>query len=240
MERLIKDLLQEVSRQLINISDAPELDARWLLAKVLEKEDNWVLTHGDTPLSLEQQAKFAELAQERATGKPLAYILVEWDFYGRKFLMNTSVLVPRPETEDLVEAALNHIDKNGAQAVADIGTGSGCIAITLVLERPHLTVLATDISPTALETARQNAKRHGVLDKIEFLQGDTLKPLVGKQVDLIVSNPPYLPSAEAKENKFEPTIALDGGKDGQVFIDQIKASGRPAAIEVTGGTIEVV
>lgn len=238
--------LKQAERQLLNVSDAPHLDAERLLMQVLKlKESSWLYSHGEEELDQKSQEKFEKLVQERATGKPLAYILGEWEFYGRPFYVTPDVLVPRPETENLVAAALKII-KPG-MTIADIGTGSGIIAITLTLDmRDRVTMLATDISEKSLEVAKKNAARHGVLDQIEFLQGDVLTPLKNCKIDLIVSNPPYIPTTEFDQFtpegwkqglKFEPRLALDGGPDGQKFVRQIQESGIPAIIETTGGKI---
>jgi len=248
------------------------MDAERLLLHVLKRsETSWLYAHDDTELERTQRANLHDVTDQRATGKPLAYILGEWEFYGRPFFVNESVLIPRPSTEDLIDAALSAISRLAGSrplVVADIGTGSGCIAITLILEsrsrNPHsagalrgkreLRVIATDISEAALAVARQNAKRHGVLDQIEFLHGDMLVPFdpaswraQGKpQVDLLVSNPPYVPTAEladAPNNPatfglaFEPQVALDGGADGHQYLSIIKNSGIPAVVETQHGRV---
>lgn len=231
--------------RLASASDAAQLDADRLLLHVLnKKESSWLTAHGEEELTPEQQEEFERLANERATGKPLAYILGEWEFYGRMFYVTPDVLVPRPETENLIEEALKYVTPG--MTVADIGTGSGVIAVTLALET-RANILATDISPAALRVATKNAQRHGVEKQIEFIQEDMTISLGKRKIDLIVSNPPYLPAeALAKAGystdtlglNFEPRIALDGGKDGQDFIRKIQASGIPALVETTGGGIK--
>lgn len=239
--------LQTGRQRLAGISDAADLDTQWLLLHVLgQTETSWLFSHNDISLTPEQHDRFKQLLNERQTGKPLAYILGTTQFYGRDFIVNQHVLVPRPATEDLVDQALMAIrnslsDKKRPLTIADIGTGSGCIAITLALELTMIDrVYATDISPAALDIARQNVQRHGITDRITFLEGNLLTPVQDKNIDLIVSNPPYVPSAEVESNQnlhFEPRLALDGGADGQDFIKQIQASGIPAVVETTGGTI---
>lgn len=239
-------------------SDAPDVDAERLLLHVTGKhEPSWLYAHGDEPLNPEQVQRLTSLITERKAGKPLVYILGEAEFYGRPFYVNENVLVPRSETEQLVNIALEFISRVPSPAaddqctIADIGTGSGCIAVTLALELPNTHIIATDISPAALAVARRNAKRHGVLDQIEFLEGNMLEPFDFARskpyIDLIVSNPPYVPSAEVAHAAaafdthgltFEPQIALDGGPDGQQFVNQIKTAGVPYVMEVTGGKIE--
>lgn len=245
-----KDALTAAKQQLAAISDAPDLDAQRILLHVLgQRETSWLFTHPEQELTPQQHDNIQELIRQRATAKPLAYILGVCEFYGREFIVTPDVLIPRPATEELVKQALAYI--NRPMVIADIGTGSGCIAITLALEfaPPYeggiptnaggVVFIATDISPTALIIAQQNAARHGLADKIEFLQGNLLEPLAGKKIDLIVSNPPYIPTNQISESlKFEPRAALDGGSDGQDYINQIKASRIPAIVEVTGGQIK--
>lgn len=263
----IAEALRQAQVSLQKISDAPRLDAERLLLFVLrKKEASWLYAHGEEELSEGQQREFERLVAERATGKPLAYILGEWEFYGRPFYVTPDVLVPRPATEELLEKALAHIQDD--MVVADIGTGSGVIAVTLALETQTpsssplsggaqeknssldkgrmggVSFIATDISPAALKVAKKNAQRHGVERMIEFLQGDMLTPLHDRKIDLIISNPPYLPAETLAEAgwtvntvglQFEPRAALDGGPDGQRFARQIAAANIPAWVETTGG-----
>lgn len=269
------------AQKLNDVSDAPALDAERLLLHVLgEAESSVLYAHGEKELSAQQAERLEALIARRATGEPLAYILGEWEFYGRPFFVTPDVLIPRPETENLVEAALSYLSRSSPKlgegplpfVIADIGTGSGCVAITLVLElSTHYSlpttnwhIIATDISPAALAVAQKNAERHGVVDSIEFIQEDMLAfldtPTPSRspsdrgrkaKIDLIVSNPPYIPTAELDSPaprgvqgkletaglKFEPRIALDGGIDGQKFVEQIKNAGIPALVETTDGVI---
>lgn len=261
--------LRSASSTLAPISDAPRLDAERLMLLVTGRsETGWLYAHGDQALPSEQRIQFGSLVRRRATGEPLAYILGQWEFYGRPFFVTPDVLIPRPATEQLVPKALLYIENWMAEntrpmVIADIGSGSGCVAITLACEMvqlkrqdsPHFAVaardrkfkiLATDISPAALAVARRNAERHGVSDQIEFIEGDMLAPMAGRQIDLIVSNPPYVPTAElarsggARDTRgltFEPAVALDGGGDGQRFVNQIKNAGVPALVETSNGNI---
>jgi len=242
---VIEEALRQAQAALASVSDAPRLDAERLLLFVLhQKEPVWLHTRSDHELSEAEQKEFERAVQERASGKPLAYIVGEWEFYGRPFYVTPDVLIPRPATEELVAAALPYIHPGAT--VADIGTGSGAIAVTLALET-SARVLATDVSAAALKVAKKNAQRYGVESRIEFLQGDMLSPLAHKKIDLIVSNPPYLPAeALAKAGwavdtvglSFEPRIALDGGSDGRDFVRKIQATKIPAIVESTGGVIE--
>ena len=230
----IGEALRQGQLSLGDVSDAPSLDAQWLLLHVLgKKEASWLQAHGDEELSDKEECEYRKLVKRRGAGEPLAYILGYWEFYGRRFLVNKDVMVPRPSTEGLIDAVLPRLQEG--MVVADIGTGSGCIIITLALELANFQFLATDISPAALIIARKNARIHGVLDRIEFLKGNMLEPLKDKKIDLIVSNPPYVPTAEILPG--EPALALDGGADGQRFTAQIKAGGIPAVVEVTGGVV---
>ena len=251
----IFQLQQTIAASLRNTSDAPELDAQRILLHVLKKEDvSYLLAHSDEIISDQNLETIRDMAEKRKTGMPLAYILGHADFYGRTFTVTPDVLVPRPDTEAVIDKALEYITHNfntkKELVIADICTGSGIIAITLALELPHVHIIATDISPTALAIAKQNAEKHGVLDRIEFLQGDLLFPILNKKIDLIASNPPYVPSQELKTAKnsqdthgllFEPKIALDGGEDGLKFVNQIKEYSQtnniPAIIETVGGEI---
>lgn len=245
-----QQLLRAGRSALQKTSDAPDLDTeRLLLHAIGKRESSWLYAHFDEILSPHIAQEFAALVIERATGKPLAYILGEAEFCGRPFYVNEHVLIPRPETEQLIDATLEYTRLHTPATIADIGTGSGCIAVTLALELPDIHIIATDISLAALEIARKNARRHGVAGRIEFLEGDMLEPLAGKQVDFIVSNPPYVPTGEIpqlsspmwKLNRdtaglaFEPRSTLDGGTDGQQFVNQIKTAGIPYAMEITGG-----
>lgn len=233
-------------------SDAPALDVERLLLNTFQQHDaSWLITHDQEELSQTQEKKYIIYVKERASGKPLAYILGTWEFYGREFTISPEVLVPRPDTEHLITRALLIIARLSTQKkrtliIADIGTGSGCIAVTLALESPDIkTIFATDISPTALAVAKKNAEAYKVTEKIQFLQGNMLEPIKHQDIDLIVSNPPYVPTDELQRRPtsatiglmYEPKIALDGGPDGLLFIKQIQDSGIPAIIETVGGNI---
>jgi release factor glutamine methyltransferase len=216
----------------------PRLDAELLLAHVLGWERARLLAERRQSLTAEQRAAFRELISRRAALEPVAYIVGHKEFYGLDFLVDRRVLVPRPETELLVELALartknqglrtrheryvarpqSWVDPAGARSwfsVADIGTGSGCIAVALAVHLPAAQVLATDISADVLDVARSNVERHGVAARVRLVAGDLLAPLV-EPVDLLVSNPPYTILGAIDENvrRHEPHGALDGGPDG--------------------------
>lgn len=212
------------------------IEARVLLAHALEVDHAWLIAHDQDQPSPSQQSGIAELIARRAAGEPVAYILGEREFYGRTFKTTPDVLIPRPDTELLVEAALNELPHGRAARILDLGTGSGCIAISLALERPEVFVVATDIRPGALNVARENAAR--LKAQVEFVQSDWLANLPGRQFDLIVSNPPYIarddPHLRQGDLRSEPASALASGCDGLDDIRKIIADAgrflRPAGI----------
>ena len=220
--------LAELAARFTSLSDTPALEAQVLLAQVLHKPRAWVLAHPEAELSPVQLEDIETSAARRESGEPLPYILGHWEFYALDFLVTPSVLIPRPETELLVARALDWLHRHPTcRRVADIGSGSGCIAITLAKHIPDLQVLATDLSPQALELAQQNAARHGVAERITFIQADllALQGMIPTQpFDLIAANLPYIPTATLLElpvARFEPRLALDGGEDGLDLIRRL-------------------
>ena len=194
------------------------LDAQILLEEVLESDAARILAHGDEELDRDLLDVFGLLLTERMRGVPVAYLTHKAGFYGREFYVDENVLVPRPESEDVIEAALTDLRPRGAQARAlDVGTGSGALAITLAAELPELHVTATEISPPALAVARRNARALGVAERVTFLETD-LADGTGGTFACVVANLPYVPSAEVPQPPhpvgFEPRIAVDGGPDG--------------------------
>jgi len=170
----------------------------------------------DHELTSEQEKTFWNLVKRRINHEPTAYITGHREFYGLDFHVDPHVLIPRPETELLVEMSLILVQNHRLVTIAEIGTGCGAIAISLALNLPQVKIYATDISSSALEVAKTNCKKHGVLNRIHLLQGDMLDPLL-KPVDLIVTNLPYVKKAELPQvntAKFEPFLALNGGPDG--------------------------
>lgn len=234
-------------------SDAPELDTDWLLLSILHKSEVSLLTiESETSLTDNEYKRLTSLLQQRISGIPLAYILGEAHFYGRVFAVTPEVLIPRPATEALVQRALKVIqDLQGSLGrplvVADIGTGSGCVAITLLMESASAIghMIATDISPAALLIAQQNVDTYELDKRITFLPGNMLEPIQDTMIDLLVSNPPYVPTEELDRPsgqdtvglRFEPRQALDGGQDGLLYVQTLIASGIPAVIETVGGEI---
>jgi len=255
----IKQALAQGRSALQSTSDAPQLDSERLLLHVLKRQEStWLITHDDTALSRPDTNRYLSLLKERAEGRPLAYILGCQQFLKHTFKVNRHVLIPRPATEQLFLKSKTviqqlHLNLNRPLNVADIGTGSGCLAISLALAFPETVlknIYATDISSAALQVAKHNAVSHRVDHRLTFKKGHLLDPLSSRQIDLIISNPPYVPTPELAAAKhsptadtsglnFEPNIALDGGPDGQRFITTIINTKTPAVLETTGGLIRV-
>lgn len=204
-----------------SIEDA-SLEGEILLRHLLGINSARLYAGLDLPLNEAQEKSLHDLLERRRRGEPSAYITGHKEFYGLDFIVNSSTLIPRPETELLVEKAVELARGSRISTIADIGTGCGAIAVSLAVNLPHATVYATDISPAALEVARSNCKKHGVIDRVVLLHGDLLEPLV-KPVGLIVANLPYVRKVDLLKSpslRYEPALALDGGKDG---LDAIKS-----------------
>lgn len=211
---------------LAKTSPSPRADAQILLAHVLGRDRDWLATHGDTFISKPQSDKFMALCEKRATGMPVAYITGSAGFYRREFTVNEHVLIPRPETEHLVEEAVaflqNRIDPDAPMkqlfTVLDVGTGSGAIGCTIAAEVPNAIVEGTDTSLKALKVAEYNAQRFNVQTRCKFYYADIVRPGDSKNYDLVAANLPYIPSADVPRLPdpvgFEPLGALDGGPDG--------------------------
>lgn len=201
----------------------PALDAEVLLAHLLNVDRSHLIAHAEEPLAASLDRRFDSLTRKRRDGMPVAYLIGHKEFYGLDFLVNQHVLIPRPETEQLVEEALRLYGSRALmpKTIADIGTGSGCIAVTLKKQLPGVTVYATDISKRALSVARKNARRHGVT--IRFRHGDLLLPLKNLYLNLIVANLPYLDPQWMKHPglRFEPPRALGAGIDGVALNQRI-------------------
>lgn len=200
-----------------------ETAARIVMQHVLGTTYSAVMLHLQDTLTFEQSERFEKLIEEHASGRPVQYCIGSEEFYGRTFIVDESVLIPRPETEELVLATTNRIGQlfeNRTLKLADIGTGSGAIAISMKLECPELTVVATDVSVAALATAQKNAQL--LAADIDFRLGDLTAPLVGEKFDIVLSNPPYIAFEEAKEMssivlEHEPHSALFAEEDGLVL-----------------------
>lgn len=200
-----------------------ETAARIVMQHILGTSYSGVMLHLQDVLTIEQQMKFKELIMEHASGRPVQYCVGSEEFYGRSFIVDESVLIPRPETEELVLGTINRLDKlfnKQTLKLADIGTGSGAIAISMKLECPELSVVATDLSEKALMTAQKNAEN--LAATIDFRLGDLTSPLVGERFDIILSNPPYIAFDEAKEMssivlEHEPHSALFAEEEGLIL-----------------------
>lgn len=200
--------------------DTPRLDAEVLLCHVLHKERIHLYVHFDQPLSKEELAQFKVYIKERVQHKPVAYIVGYKDFMGLEFKVTADTLIPRPDTEILVEAVISRL-KTGDDTgiIADIGTGTGAICLSLLNYLTSLRAVTVDISTKALAVAKENAQRLGLADRIEFYQGDLLEPIKDGQFTAIVSNPPYIPEGDiaalaADVKDYEPISALVAGPDG--------------------------
>ena len=195
------------------------LEAGVLVRHVLSLDRAGLLARPETPLAPAQAAALEALLARRLRREPLAYVLGRREFHGLDFRVTADVMVPRPETETLVDEALAWARARPAPVtIADVGTGSGCIAVTLAVRLPDARLLAADVSAAALAVAEDNARRHGVAERVRLLHGDLLQPLPGP-VDLIVANLPYIPSGridglQPEVRDYEPRGALDGGPDG--------------------------
>ncbi len=211
------------------------LDALVLLEDETKKDRAWLLANPDTELTSKELKKLKTKLKRRVLHEPLAYIRGKTEFYGREFLVSKDTLEPRPESETMIDQLKKIVNPDEKLVLADIGTGSGALAITAKLELPNLTVYGTEISETALTIAKQNAKLHNVSAKL--LQGNLLVPLE-EAPDILISNLPYVPDGHTinKAAMQEPTIAIFGGYDGlelyrQLFVDQLKQlSWRPKYI----------
>ena len=212
----VGDALRRATQRLAEAGVAdPGWNAELLLRHVLDRDRAALVAEDGAVLGAEQEARFLSLVTERAARRPLQHLTGTQAFWGRDFVVNADVLIPRPETETLVEVALDLLPAAQPAVVVDIGTGSGCIALTLAAERPSAAVHALDISHAALEVARDNARRLGLGSRVRFYQGDLALPLrdMVRQVDLVVSNPPYVHEADwaglqPEVRDHEPRLAL--------------------------------
>lgn len=218
-----RDSLTEITSRLASVSDTPALDASVLLARIVERPRSWILAHPELTLTDEQQTQLQSSLARLENGEPFPYVLGRWEFFGLEFEVTPDVLIPRPETELLVEKAIAFLQKNPSKInVADIGTGSGAIAVSIAVNVPKANILATDISAKALQVATRNAARHNANQRIEFIESDLLpdqSAIVNRKskIDLLCSNLPYIPTNTLHHlpvYQREPTLALDGGEDG--------------------------
>jgi release factor glutamine methyltransferase len=216
-------LLPDITRRLAPISDTPVLHASVLIAHIINRPRTWVLAHPELTLTAEQEKQLDDSLMQLESGEPFPYVLGHWEFFGLEFDVTPDVLIPRPETELLVEKAIAWLQESSVRrTVADIGTGSGVIAVSIAMNVPDVQLLATDISLKALEVARRNAIKFDVIDRIDFVQCDLLPYHIASlptesHFDLICANLPYIPTETLRQLPIfgrEPSLALDGGADG--------------------------
>jgi release factor glutamine methyltransferase len=221
----IRQALIEAEKTLESISDPdPSRTSRILLSHVLGIDEVKMISEAGREISEEEWNRFVGLVNRRMKGEPLQYILGEWEFYGRKFHVSPSVYIPRPETEFIIDAVKKRYAADDELRIFDIGTGSGAISVTLAAEFPSSSLFACDINPDALRIARGNAIRLGVIGRTRFIASDALSGIrPEKQLDIIVSNPPYVPDGEyiglqREITEWEPKTAFVGGGDGLDFV----------------------
>ncbi len=217
----VRQALRPAAARLRPITKTPRLEAEVLLTHVLDTARSTLLAHPERDLYPDQVAQYRDLVARRASNYPLPYLTGTCEFYGMDFEVTPEVMIPRPETETLVEMAL----EREPASIIDVGTGSGCIAIALAANLPTASIYAIDISSAALAVARRNAEQYGVEDRVRLIVGDVLTPRPSS-VDLIVSNPPYVSANEWSTLPdsvlhHEPRLALDGGPDGLSIIRQL-------------------
>ena len=225
----IAQALSEATR-VLNHAGVPEArrEAGSLLSFILAKDRTFLISHAEDQLSDDAFQRFQESVERRAVGEPLQYITGVQDFFGREFRVTPDVLIPRPETELLVEAAIELIGAHAEPVICDVGTGSGCIAVTLLCELPNAHAVGVDKSAAAIEIAKLNARNHSVLDRIEFAISDCFNSLDASryQFDMVVSNPPYVSEAmisglQREVRDHEPLVALSPGPDGLAIIRRL-------------------
>jgi release factor glutamine methyltransferase len=225
----IQFVLVRATKTLTPASDAPALDAEVLLSVTLNKERSYLRAWPEQSLTPEQLETFNGYIEQRLQGVPLAYIVGQREFWSRDFIVNNNVLIPRHDTELIIELSLKRIPRNTALKVIDLGTGSGIIAITLAVERPKIEVFACDINTEALTIAKLNAKKHHV-SRIKFYQSDWFENLPETNFDFIISNPPYIaaddPHLHQGDLRFEPHTSLVSSKQGLHDIERIIDSAR--------------
>jgi len=228
----IKTILHQANKTLSSFSIASaQLDSEILLSKVIKKDRKYLILNANEELKKENIQLFDFLVKRRKKGEPIAYLINKKEFWAQNFYINQNVLIPRPDTEHLVEETLRLFNVNSKLSILDIGTGSGCILLSILKERRNFYGTGIDISKKAINVACFNAKIHQLNNRVRFYNSDVDKFLIGKY-DLIISNPPYIKRKDLKYLEkevvgFEPRLALDGGKDGFSKITKVisKASG---------------
>ena len=223
-----KEVIKNISSQLNICSETPNLDAEILVGHVLEKSCAELFAHPEMQITHTQKKQLADYVRRRVAGEPVAYILGEREFWSLNLIVTPDVLIPRPETEMLVEWVLKNLPKDEKLRVADLGTGSGAVAIAIASERPQWQLVAVDNSKKALKVARTNAEKHHI-HNINFYLGEWCEALTQKNYHAIVGNPPYISDYDKhlQQLKYEPRRALTGGPDGlsaiKVIIEEVKS-----------------
>ncbi len=226
----IHKVLKEAVCRLKEVTDTYLLDAQVILCHILKVERLYLIINKDRALTHKEILEYNKMIEKRLSGMPVQYIIANQEFMGMDFYVEEGVLIPRPDTEILIEKILESIDQSKKFTIVDIGTGSGAITISLASLIKNSQIYSIDISTKALDIARKNANKHGVTSKINFLKGSLFEPLedmdIKGEVDILVSNPPYIPSSEIgrlqiEVSRYEPRIALDGGEDGLDFYRKI-------------------
>lgn len=225
MSLTVRDSLAQAEQVLTQSGcTEPRANAEFLLAHLLHTSRTWLTAFGQEPLPADKQQAYERLVARHAAGEPLAYITGFQPFCNLEISVTPDVLIPRPETEELVDWAAHFFNPAAPLKILDLCTGSGCIALALAAQLPHACVTAVDISPRALQVARHNAERLKLQEKITFIESDLWENVQG-DFDIIVSNPPYIPSGDLpglmREVQAEPALALDGGPDGLQLTRQI-------------------
>lgn len=223
----IRATLDDAIKRLKYITESPRLDAELLLEHVLKLDRAQLLAREDEEIS---NKDFELLLLRRLTSEPIAYILEEWEFFSMPLTVRPPTLVPRPETEHLVEASLQHVSVAQSR-ILDIGTGTGCVALAMAQEVPDCTVVATDIQGHNLALAQENAERHNLDGRIEFRLGSLFEPVSGEIFDMVCSNPPYIPEGDAPRlsldiMEYEDPIALFSGPDGLDIVREMVNQGQ--------------
>jgi release factor glutamine methyltransferase len=231
----INEALKAGSSRLQRVSESAHFDAQVLLAHIFNVERAWLLAHSEEALNQAQQKQWEASLARIEGGEALPYVLGVWEFYGLAFCITKDVLIPRPETELLVEVAIDWLAAHpGKRSAVDVGTGSGCIALSMAVNVPDLEITASDISEKALLVAARNIEHHKVGELVLLVQSDLLEKISGP-IDLICANLPYIPSQRLSKlavAKREPLLALDGGEDG---LDQIRSFLYQASAKLASG-----
>ena len=230
----IKMALADSAQQLTEISESPRLDAELLVARAIDMPRSYLFAHPEDTIDAIALGRLQQTLDQRLSGAPLAYITGIKEFWSMELMVSPATLVPRPETELLVDLALRDIPREADYQVLDLGTGSGAVALAIARERQLCQVTAVDISPDALAVARQNARQLSI-SNVDFLEGDWTGPVAGRKFRIVVSNPPYVASGDAALGALgaEPIVALASGEDG---LDSIRLLARdcPGIVEADG------